>query len=248
MRRALLALALAAVSCGPPKTPPFEWEAIDKKAVLAGFDAPTGALEKETGKDVVNAIVGDPRVAGGKALAGALGKVVDDVQDGLGTTEGALRVTGAHAYIRVSCPGQDLDVPDTTFAFGEVRLDAPDIDSDQLGQGDVLLTFRGCVTGPLHLEGTSPAYYDVNPKRFLASLRVTVDRGGAPQELALDARIGGGVREVLFEPAAGLGTFVVDLTGYPKTLSIRASNATVDCTLKEGGGTCGTDGGLTFEL
>ncbi|MBT9555986.1 MAG: hypothetical protein IV100_08160, partial [Myxococcales bacterium] len=161
--------SLLLASCGGVDIPPVRFSQIDEKAVNATFESPTGPLDQEALKELVVASLADDVRVATKALGDTIWNVVENNVEGRnGATtaklSSAVTVTASNAYIRAACPGPDASAPDTTFAFGQVRFDAPGIQPSKaaLEDGDVLLTFTGCVTGKVTLTGKSSAYYDTS--------------------------------------------------------------------------------------
>ena len=183
---------------------------IDEKAVNGEFESPTGPLDQEAVKQLVVASLADEVRVATRALGDTIWNLVEkNVEGRNGETtaklSSAVTITASNAYIRAACPGPDTSAPDTTFAFGQVRFDVPGIRPNKaaLEDGDVLLTFTGCVTGKVTLTGKSSAYYDTS-RGMVATLKVVAVVDGIG-DVTLDQpiRLNKNVVEVLTETTQG---------------------------------------------
>lgn len=251
MRRALTSLVLA-LGCGAGDVKLTRFEAFDPQALNAEFTDPTGVLNAESAALLFGEDLDDTLKFAAKGVGGMVRKVMDDGDsDGTkGSLEAALTVTSSNAYLRLSCPGPDLELPDLDFGHGELRLDAPGIMPSKaaIKDGDVLLTFLGCQSGNMLIQAKNSAYYDVT-KGFIFELDLSASTvsGRSVGRDAMKFRVGlKGQVELLVETAEG--TFVVDVGGLPGSLSVRGSNTTVDCTLSGSKATCDLGGKkVTFD-
>lgn len=242
------------LSCGGLDIPAVRFSQIDEKAVNGAFESPTGPLDQEALKQLVVASLADDVRVAAKALGDTIWNVVENNVEGrTGETtaklSSAVTVTASNAYIRAACPGPDTSAPDTTFAFGQVRFDAPGIKPNKaaLEDGDVLLTFTSCVTGKVTLTGKSSAYYDT-AKGMVATLKVgAVIEGIGDVALDQPLRLNKNVVQVLTETPQG--TYVIDLGSLPESITVTGDGGSIRCALNGGKATCEVAGkSFTFDV
>jgi hypothetical protein len=149
---------------------------------------------------------------------------------------GTIRST--NAFLKFSCPGEDLDDAVTDFSAGSIRLDTPlAIDSASLDfavTGDILLTFDSCRTSTLLFQGRARAYYDPAAELMAAYCEILVSPPDAREPpLAFSPLLG--LRQGLVEVLIGqgeTGSFRISATGESSSsFAVATADAVYACTL-----------------
>ena len=139
------------------------WTPVDVAAVRADLDTPTASASRfrtwlDGGADELEALRGTAEVLDGvrRTLAGRGASPEPGPRD--------TATTGTQVYVRVACPGTTGVVPGPDFAAGQVRVESPALDledlQDLLVTGDLRASLETCQVRANTLDGTIPAWFD----------------------------------------------------------------------------------------
>lgn len=257
MERTLVCLSLITLlgatlaSCGKGQPRLRNWEALDLEATHQRIAEPTAVIDADLLQDVVRNAVKDLVYPAVRDMAGQLRRVFPEFVGRAGdfaTDQAPLSIEGAQAFLKISCPGPDLSAPDTSFEHGFVRIDAPDIDSKSIKEGDLQLTFSECGVGEAWLDGISSAFYSLERGGLLIDLRLDARVKGVEPSLDVEALISSAGLEVAID-VGQLGSVVLSLQGLPDTIKVRAANLTFTCSISSNEASCAAgDNQVTFPL
>lgn len=244
-----LIVALACLSCAPDTYAPPNWTPIDLAALEAEMSAPTGTLDTEAAGSILDDLIGDPARNSilGFASAfisrdGAQEEEENGAQTGEGsevfaTQQGPLEAAAA-AWIRLSCPGPNLESPLKDFSAGFVQLDGNSIEFDDTsglsGFGDILLQFADCQLGDSIYAGLAPGAVDPenNAGGLRLNLMVTTDGNTTP--LSLNILVLDNVPRFEMN-VPDLGSYTIGLLSNvePLTFEVHAKNGVFSCVLTD---------------
>ncbi len=249
----LVCVVTFAIGCGEGQPRRTQWETLDLETTVDKIKSPTGTIDEATLRPILERVVQDKLLDATRVAGQRLRPVLPQATQtsGLRTAQSPLQIKGAHAWFEVSCPGEDTASPDTSFASGKVRIDAPNIDSKTIGAGDVLLSFVDCAIGQTLLDGDSPAFYSVPEGGLITSLALNAVVEGEPvSTLRADALFSARRIAVVVE-LPQFGTFRLELDGLPQEVTVVGASQTFVCQLQENQAQCspaGSDVSFTVPL
>jgi hypothetical protein len=253
MRTSLIGLIVFTLTaCGPPETQGLTWDSLDFESYKQRFEAPTGQLNQDSVKELVDQI-GQLTINLSEAdsVSSMLSQILGAQKPG--AKQGAITLENTQLYAKLSCIGPNLELPDLDFQHGHIRIDSPNISEDSLFSGDALMSFADCVISNSELGGKSPAYYDKEKSLFAMGLDLLVRdlESNEVRSLVFDLMLSNGELWTLLEDQVGDSfALKVDPDKLPNSFSLKGSNGTFSCYIKEdklGGGCDGPDD-LKFEV
>jgi hypothetical protein len=244
-----LIVALACLSCGPDGYSPPKWTPIDLAALEAEMNAPTGTLDTDTAGGILNDLIGDPARNSILGFASAFiskdgaqeeedtGAQTGENSEVFATRQGPLEATAA-AWIRISCPGPNLESPLTDFSAGSVQLDGNSIGfegtSGPSGFGDILLQFADCQLGDSIYAGLAPGVVDPENNTGGLRLNLTVTTAGNTTPLSLNILVQDNMPRFEMN-LPDLGSYTIGLLSNvePLTFEVHAKNGVFSCVLTD---------------
>lgn len=255
-----LVAALCALGCTQPPIDVLVWEPLEMDSFAVLFERPSGSLNVLNAEDLAAQVQGVDLPLAQSVIALGM-TVIDSTSSETGRREGALelgvveqvpldKLPGTRAYLRLACPGPDPAVQDTTFNFGELRVDTPELTEEFLTRGDLFLTFKDCVLPAGTLNGGSRAFFAADPTAFAVELRVSITPPGETDSTLVSRNImltGDDLVWVVFADEEGQ-TYVAatDPGEGASTFRVKAKNGVLTCELNADGGACDNPSGEDF--
>ena len=248
---------LATWGCTTPVLAPIEWEELDPQVVAHQFQNPTGEVTPETVVMLAQQFLqlADDLEAVGHAVSHLINAMdTSETKEGpLAVKRGGLSLDGTSAFLKVSCPGADLNVPDLSFGSGLIRVDSPSLadikgGADQL-TGDLLVTFSACLVETKELLGQSVAIYDKNNADI--TMRLAVEVVSLVDTATLDQlfRYGSGVLQVMLVDEAGKSYVVsTELNSDMQEIEVKGTNGVFSCGLNAEPLGCMDNDGIEFSF
>jgi len=230
----LLTLCLS-TGCTPGFSP-ISWDDLNYDEMTEKLNNPTGMVDVDNMSQVSNEVLAVTAATYSfndtinVALA-SLGGESGRREGGLvGTKHGALE--GTNIFVKVACPGTDLNDPSYDFSNGYVRLDSPTLSEESITSGGVLVSFHDCVVGDVYLDGECAAYYSTDPFTFAMDLNLHLTYG----DLDLNTSAQVMYDDLIFRAAVSLNnettvTVEADLAAAVGSFTVSGANGTFSCTL-----------------
>ena len=235
----LLSTVYCAVACRPRVDIP-EWEPLDVEALRFTIENPTARFADDPDfAELRDGLTRPSTAAELDAATAELRDVLDQgappAMDGPSNGDDGKPGSGTSVFLKVACPGPDLDDPDRTFRFGHIRVDSPRLTRDVIEnlsfEGDLLLSFVGCSSDGVTYDGTGPSSYLAGDTPQLAtslSLEVFDEAAGTTESFNRDA-IFEPMRSRFVQPSDGGGTYTLELDASSGTTTLLAADGALQC-------------------